>query len=151
MKKHSSLQRNLNQMSHNNPVTNTENSAPIKTNQTHLQAELASDLHWALTRVPMTANYYDKLDQYAAELIENYFWSKLHQYSSLEQLNLLPMGSRIITGDNCMAVKKQNGWSLLTEQGFIKMNISSEEIHLPAFSIQTANPENRHQSSDTEM
>lgn len=115
-------------------------------NLSHLQAELASDLHWALARVPISANYYDKLDFYAAELIENYHWSKIYEYSSIEQLELLPVGSRIITATNYMAIKKAIGWALITEQGYIMTNVPTDNLSLPAFSVQTQNPRKRHQS-----
>lgn len=123
----------------------SKNNEPVITSNTHLQAELSSDLHWALSRVPIQAHYYSKLDDYAAELIENYNWTKLHEYTTSEELDLLTVGSRITTADNNLAVKTEDGWFVLYEQGMIDMNLSSDSIALPAFSVPSTKSE-RHQS-----
>lgn len=128
--------------------TEQQNTEPITTNQSHLQAELASDLHWALSRVPTVANYYTKLDMYAAELIENYCWTKIHEYSSVEQLNLLPVGSRILTANNSVGVKKPTGWALMTELGQFLWSVPVESIQLPAFSVHSQNPSHNSQSRE---
>jgi hypothetical protein len=117
-------------------MSNSKQYTP-STSQSHLQAEMASDLHWALSRVPVSGNYYDKLDMYAAELIENYYWSKAHEYSSVEQLDILPVGSRILTANDCIGIKKTTGWALMTHLGQFIWSVPTENIELPALSVQS--------------
>lgn len=97
--------------------------------------ELSSDLHWALNSVPLEGEYYSKLELYAQLLVEKYNWVKIHQYSTHELLNLLPVSTKIITSDDQIAVKHETGWVILSPEGYIFSRISTENLKLPAFSV----------------
>lgn len=108
--------------------------------------DLTMDLHEALQEVPLSTEYFTKLEIYGDILIKKYNWRKVQIFKSPEDLEKLVTGTRIITRDNSFAIKHTTGWVILNKDGYVFSHIDSNSVQLslPAMSI----PENYHPSPD---
>lgn len=96
---------------------------------------LSSDLHEALKQVPINIDYHTKLALYSRILIEQYNWAKSVKYTTYKELENLPLGTRISTIKNELAVKHLTGWVIITKDGYPITHSDHTILDLPAFLI----------------
>lgn len=110
------------------------------------QMNLTMDLHEALQEVPLSIDYFSKLEIYGNILTEKYNWRKVQIFKTNEDLEKLAIGARIITNDNSFAVKHPTGWVIVNKDGYVFSHIDSKstQLSLPAMSV----PESYHPSPD---
>lgn len=96
---------------------------------------LSVDLHNALQRVPLEADYDAKLSLYSKILTEDYNWKQVEKYSTTAELDALATGTRVTTSNNNLAVKHDTGWVIITPEGYPMTHCDSSVLVLPVFSI----------------
>lgn len=96
---------------------------------------LSMDLHEALQQVPLSIDYYEKLELYSEKLIQDYNWHKRNVFNTIKELDDLPIGTRVTTAHNSLAVKHKSGWVILTQEGYTTIQNFSSDLALPVYSI----------------
>lgn len=96
---------------------------------------LTIDLHRALQEVPLDLEYAEKLEMYSEKLTKVYNWRKVTVYNTIEELEELPLGSKVTDSANAVGVKHLTGWVLIDNNGYAFTHMSANSLSLPVYSI----------------